>query len=135
MVDLSVEFAGVTFKNPVIAASATPTKDAKSMHKAVKAGFGGVVAKSLFGDSAFLGRRYPRPRFMLHGWKEFPGYPDRKTRYFTLRSLEDCSSFGYEEYAEDIDKAKRLLDYQPRISVRDGMQEMYNWYQQEFNRC
>ncbi|MFX1512414.1 MAG: GDP-mannose 4,6-dehydratase, partial [Promethearchaeota archaeon] len=34
----------------------------------------------------------------------------------------------------NIDKAKRLLDYHPRISVRDGMQEMYNWYQQEFNR-
>jgi dihydropyrimidine dehydrogenase (NAD+) subunit PreA len=46
---------------------------------------------------------------MLHGWKEYPGYPDKKTRYFTLRSLEDSSRFSYEEYAEDIDKAKRLI--------------------------
>jgi len=109
MVDLSVEFAGVTFRNPIIAASATPTKDAKSMKKAVDAGFGGVVAKSLFGNSAALGRRYPRPRFMLHGWKEYPGYPKKKTRFFTLRSLEDASSFDYNEYAEDINKAKRLI--------------------------
>ena len=46
---------------------------------------------------------------MLHGWKEYPGYPDKKTRYFTLRSLEESSRFSYEEYAEDIDKAKRLI--------------------------
>ncbi|OYT47159.1 hypothetical protein B6U79_04535 [Candidatus Bathyarchaeota archaeon ex4484_231] len=73
------------------------------------AGFGGVVAKSLFGNSAALGRRYPKPRFMLHGWKEYPGYPKKKTRFFTLRSLEDASSFDYNEYAEDINKAKRLI--------------------------
>ena len=109
MVDLTVEIAGVTFRNPIVAASATPTKDAKSMKKAINAGFGGVVAKSLFGNSAAFGRKYPRPRFMLHGWKEYPGYPDQKTRNFTLRSLEDASRFSYEEYAEDIDKAKRLV--------------------------
>jgi len=109
MVDLSVEFAGINFKNPIIAASATPTKDAKSMKKALDAGFGGVVAKSLFGKSAAVGRRYPRPRFKLYGWREFPGYPKKKTRHFTLHSLEDCSTFDYEEYAKDIDKAKKLI--------------------------
>ena len=56
MVDLSVEFAGVTFRNPIIAASATPTKDSKAMKKAIDAGFGGVVAKSLCGNSAAVGR-------------------------------------------------------------------------------
>ena len=109
MVDLSVEFAGIAFRNPIIAASATPTKDAESMKKAVDAGFGGVVAKSLCGNSAAFGRRYPRPRFMLHSWREFPEYPKKKTRYFTLHSLEDCSSFDYDMYAEDVNKAKRLI--------------------------
>ena len=109
MVDLSVEVAGVTFRNPIIAASATPTKDAKSMKRAVDAGFGGVVAKSLFGDSAAFGRKYPRPRFMLHGWREYPEYPKKKTRYFTLRSLEDSSRFSYDEYSKDINKAKRII--------------------------
>jgi len=109
MVDLSVEFAGVTFKNPVIAASATPTKDSKSMKKAIDAGFGGVVAKSLCGESAAVGRRYPRPRFMLYGWRDYPGYPRRKTKFFTLHSLEDCSPLDYEGYARDINEAKRLI--------------------------
>lgn len=109
MVDLSVEFAGINLRNPIIAASATPTKDAKAMKKAVDAGFGGVVAKSLFGDRAAIGRRYPRPRFRLFGWREFPDYPKNKTEYFTLHSLEDCSAFDYEEYARDINEAKRLI--------------------------
>lgn len=109
MVDLSVEFAGVTFRNPIVAASATPTKDARSMKKAVEAGFGGVVAKSLCGESAAVGRRYPRPRFKLYGWREYPGYPERRTRYFTLHSLEDCSPLGYEGYAGDVNEAKRLI--------------------------
>ncbi|MFQ6094811.1 MAG: 4Fe-4S binding protein [Candidatus Bathyarchaeia archaeon] len=109
MVDLSVEFAGIDFKNPIIAASATPTKDARAMKKAVNAGFGGVVAKSLFGNSAAAGRRYPRPRFRLFGWREFPCYPKDKTRYFTLHSLEDCSTFDYEMYAKDVNEAKRLI--------------------------
>jgi len=109
MIDLCVEFAGIQFKNPIIAASATPTKDAKGMKKAIDAGFGGVVAKSLCGNSAAVGRKYPMPRFMLHGWREHPGYPKDKTRYFTLWSLEDASPFGYEDYAEDIDKAKKLI--------------------------
>jgi dihydropyrimidine dehydrogenase (NAD+) subunit PreA len=109
MIDLSVEFAGINLRNPIIAASATPTKDAKAMKKAVDAGFGGVVAKSLFGDRAAIGRRYPRPRFKLFGWREFPDYPKNKTEYFTLHSLEDCSAFDYEGYARDINEAKRLI--------------------------
>lgn len=109
MIDLSVEFAGINLRNPIIAASATPTKDAKAMKKAVDAGFGGVVAKSLFGDRAAIGRRYPRPRFGLFGWREFPDYPKNKTEYFTLHSLEDCSAFDYEGYARDINEAKRLI--------------------------
>jgi len=109
LVDLSVEFAGVTFKNPIVAASSTTTKDAKCMKKAIDAGFGGVVAKSLCGESAKLGRLYPKPRFMLFGWREYPGYPKSKTRYFTLHSLEEFSHFNYEEYADDINKAKKLI--------------------------
>jgi len=109
MVDLSVEFAGIRFRNPLIVASSTPTKDAKCIKKAIDAGFGGVVAKTLCGNSASFGRKYPRPRFMLFGWKDYPEYPKRKTRNFTLFSLEDSSSFNYGEYANDINYAKRLV--------------------------
>jgi dihydropyrimidine dehydrogenase (NAD+) subunit PreA len=109
LVELAVNFAGIDFKNPLIAASATPTKDAKCMKKAIDAGFGGVVAKSLFGNSASLGRRYPRPRFKLFGWKEYPQYPKRTNKYFTLHSLEECSVFDYTNYVRDINEAKELI--------------------------
>jgi len=109
MVDISVEFAGISFKNPLIVGSATPTKDAKAIKKAIDAGFGGVIVKSLFGNSASIGRRYPRPRFKLYGWKEFPGYPKRQTRYFTLQSLEDASTYEYNQYVADINLAKSVI--------------------------
>ena len=109
MVDLAVSFAGEMLKNPLVAASATPTKDWKCMKKAADAGFGGVVAKSLFGDKAALGRRYPRPRFRLFGWKEYPGYPKNVPKYFTLNSLEECSALGYEDYAKDINTLKEAV--------------------------
>jgi dihydropyrimidine dehydrogenase (NAD+) subunit PreA len=109
MADLSVEFLGIYFKNPLIAASATPTRNSNQMAKAIKAGFGGVIAKSLFGNSASIGRTYPRPRFKLYGWREYPNYPDEQTKYFTLNSLEECSHFGYEDYVKDINKTKELI--------------------------
>lgn len=109
MADLSVEFAGIRFRNPLILASSTPAKDAKCIKKAIDAGFGGVVAKTLCGESASFSRKYPRPRFILFGWRDYPGYPKRKTRNFTLFSLEDSSPLNYEEYAKDINYAKKLV--------------------------
>ena len=47
MPDLSVRFCGVFFKNPVVAASAEPTLNARNMKKCIDAGAGGVVAKTM----------------------------------------------------------------------------------------
>ena len=47
MADLSVEFAGIKFKNPVLAASAEPTLDVNLMRQVIEAGAGGLVAKSV----------------------------------------------------------------------------------------
>ncbi len=44
--DLAVEISGVTFKNPVIAASGYPTYHPKLMKKCVEAGVGGVTMKT-----------------------------------------------------------------------------------------
>ncbi|MFX4693565.1 LPS biosynthesis protein WbpP, partial [Acinetobacter baumannii] len=34
----------------------------------------------------------------------------------------------------DITKAKEILHYQPRYSVRDGLKEAVSWYVAEFNK-
>lgn len=62
-----VKFAGLTLRNPVIAASATPTISAKHLKKASDAGAGAVVTKSVvFPDkSGKPAGSYARPRFML----------------------------------------------------------------------
>ena len=109
MVDLSTEIAGVRFKNPIVVGSATPTMNAKAMKKGIDGGAGAVIAKSLFGEGGKLGREFPRPRFKLIDYREYPGYPDKLPHAFTLRSLEECSAYDYPTYMKDIDKAKDLV--------------------------
>jgi dihydroorotate dehydrogenase len=46
MADLSVEVAGVKFKNPFTLASAEPTENFDKMKRAIDAGAGAMVAKS-----------------------------------------------------------------------------------------
>lgn len=106
---LAQSIAGVTFKNPIVLGSATPTMNARMVERGIKAGAGAAIVKSLFGESGKTGRKFPRPRFKLYGYKDYPGYPERLPQCFTLNSLEECSSYGYEEYMEDVNRAKELV--------------------------
>jgi dihydropyrimidine dehydrogenase (NAD+) subunit PreA len=109
MADLSMEVVGVKFKNPVILGSASPTMDSYGVKKGIDGGAAGAIVKSLFGDSGKLGRNFPRPRFKLFDYKEYPGYPETLPHSFTLHSLEESSHFGYEEYMDDINKTKEMI--------------------------
>ena len=74
--------------------------------KGIDGGAGGVIVKSLFGDKGKLGRNFPRPRFKLYDYKNYPNYPQKLPHAFTLNSLEECSHFGYKDYMVDLNKAK-----------------------------
>ena len=50
MVDLSVEFLGVRFKNPVVAASGHITLSLESLERCIKAGVGAITLKSIIFD-------------------------------------------------------------------------------------
>jgi dihydroorotate dehydrogenase (fumarate)/dihydropyrimidine dehydrogenase (NAD+) subunit PreA len=50
--DLTVDFCGVRFKNPVVAASAEPTLNANNMKKCIDAGAGGVITKTMTDSEA-----------------------------------------------------------------------------------
>lgn len=106
MADLRVRVAGVEFPNPVLVGSASPSMDWKGVKKGIEGGAGGVIVKSLFGEKGKLGRNFPRPRFKLYDYKNYPGYPNVLPHAFTLNSLEECSHFGYKEYMEDVNRAK-----------------------------
>jgi len=109
MADLSVEISGVKFKNPIVLGSATPTMNAIQMKKGIDGGAGSAIAKSLFGEAGKFGRDFPRPRFKLADYREYPGYPETLPHAFTLRSLEECSAYDYPTYVDDINKTKDLI--------------------------
>lgn len=52
MADLTVDFCGVRFKNPVLAASAEPTLSAENMKRVIETGAGGMVAKTVTDSEA-----------------------------------------------------------------------------------
>jgi dihydropyrimidine dehydrogenase (NAD+) subunit PreA len=83
--------------------------DRYGMKRGIDGGAAGAIAKSLFGESGKLGRKFPRPRFKLFDYKDYPGYPNELPHSFTLHSLEECSHYGYEEYMDDINKAKDMV--------------------------
>jgi dihydropyrimidine dehydrogenase (NAD+) subunit PreA len=109
MANLKVKAAGVEYKNPIIVGSASPSMDCYGTKKGIDGGAAGVIVKSLFGEKGKLGRNFPRPRYKIYDYKDYPGYPEKLPHAFTLNSLEECSHFGYEEYMEDINKAKDMV--------------------------
>ena len=52
MADLRIEFCGVKFKNPILAASAEPTLSAENMKRVIETGAGGLVAKTVTDSEA-----------------------------------------------------------------------------------
>jgi len=64
MADLSVEFAGIKFKNPILLSSAEPTFNFEAMKKGIDQGIGGLVAKS-FTDVDALQELVNKPEMSL----------------------------------------------------------------------
>jgi dihydropyrimidine dehydrogenase (NAD+) subunit PreA len=121
MADLSVTFAGLKFKNPVIAASATPTRNYNTMEKCIKAGAGGLVTKTP--SFEYIDRVSPSPCFYIM-------YPDqaRVGRFYSLYSTEQLSEFEPEEYAKQIKAIKPMADeYDCKIisSIMTGTLEQW----------
>ncbi len=64
MADLSIDIGGIKFKNPIVAAAGEPTTDYEHMTAAIKAGAGGVVAKSI-AFSPHLAKSYDHARWTV----------------------------------------------------------------------
>jgi len=111
-VDLSVEFAGIKFKNPTIAAAAPPTRDLKCVIKAIESGIGGVVPKTMtYEESA---RTKPHPEYLLVYWrtieakeleKQIPPY------YLALcRDGPTLCPWEPEEYVKQLKEMKKQTE-------------------------
>ncbi|MEW6275996.1 MAG: dihydroorotate dehydrogenase, partial [Bacillota bacterium] len=108
MPDLSVEVCGKRFKNPIVVASATPTKDAAYMKKCVDAGAGGIVAKTVTCEPKL--QKYVSPRFtVLHkrGWPHI----------FSNYSCEFLATHPPEEWAEQLKAAVKYCHEHDTVIV------------------
>ncbi len=102
MADLSVDFAGVRLRTPVVAGSAGITGAVDGMKRAEDAGAGAIVMKSLFAKEVC--RIAPTPRFRVLRWGH------GRNRSFALYSYEQASEWGPDRYAEEVRQAKAALD-------------------------
>jgi dihydroorotate dehydrogenase (fumarate)/dihydropyrimidine dehydrogenase (NAD+) subunit PreA len=91
--DLSIEVCGVKFKNPIVVASATPSKDAKFMKRCVDAGCGGIIAKTVTDEVKM--QHYVSPRFTVLHKKAWP-------HDFSNYSCEFYATYTPAEWAEEM---------------------------------
>lgn len=99
MADLSIEFCGKVFKNPIVVASATPSKNAEYMRRCVESGAGGIVTKTISPEP--LLRKYVSPRFTVLHKK---GWPSIYSNY----SCEFLATYTIDAWLKEL---KRTRDY------------------------
>lgn len=115
-VDMSVDYCGFKLKNPILAASATPTHDPIACKKAADAGAAGVVLKTLFFKDAKPTYNFARPRFTLLNWNpKRNGNKVKEPDMFMLYSIEQSTVFPYDKYNWYINETKRLVG--PDVAV------------------
>jgi dihydroorotate dehydrogenase len=100
---LGVKFCGVDLKNPVVAASATPTRDFEEMKKCVESGVGALVGKSASFQP--IERIHPSPCFYVMYPKEA-----RQGRFYSLYSSAQLAEFTPEEYADQMKKIRPIAE-------------------------
>ncbi len=99
--NLSVEYCGVKFKNPMVIASASPSKNAEYMRRCAESGAGGVIAKTFSPEP--LAQQYVSPRFTVLHKK---GWPHSYSNY----SCEFLATYETEEWFSELREAKRFCD-------------------------
>lgn len=119
MADLSTDFAGLHFKNPIIVASATPSKDAKYMLKCCESGAGGIIAKTVTFEEKL--QHYVSPRFTVLGKR---GWPWMYSNY----SAEFLATYTPEQWTKELETARKYCDeYDVRLVASISGDTMAHW--------
>jgi len=117
LADLTVDFAGLRLRSPIIAASAGITGNAERLKRAQDHGVGSVVMKTVFEEPLMADS--PTPRFAIIQRKA------GTNRSTTLYSYEQGYEYGIEAYCEEIRKAKRFLEIPVIASVGGVSDEIW----------
>jgi len=134
---LEVEFAGIKLKNPVIAASATPTINLDGLRRAAEGGAGAIVTKSaVFPKKVVEGMEYvkgrptglkPSPRFMLLNKGEtYDPALTNEGSYFTLFRVGE-PYLKPEELVEMIEKIKKSVNIPVIASIAGAVDDLEEW--------
>ncbi len=99
--DLSINFCEKLFKNPLIVASATPTKNAEYMRRCVESGAGGIVTKTVSPEP--LLQKYVSPRFTVLHKK---GWPNIYSNY----SCEFLATYTIKEWLKELRLSRSYCD-------------------------
>jgi len=96
---MQVNYAGLTLRNPIIAASAGTTRDAEQAARCEENGYGAVVLKSVQEEELMRYNPFPRFRVIRSG---IPGFSST-----TFYSYEQAYSGDIGQYAETVRRSKR----------------------------
>ncbi|MBW1716517.1 MAG: 4Fe-4S binding protein [Deltaproteobacteria bacterium] len=99
-VDLTVTIEGITFKNPIVAASGIITRSIHSVEKCIEAGAGAVVTKSITFLSSISGGKWllPRPAIWLLDKYGDPG----SSQNISIGNLPDKQGVEFVEQIKPI---------------------------------
>lgn len=121
MADLSVKFAGVKFKNPIIASSAPPTRNLACVKKAIKAGVGAVVPKSInFEESTQI---RPHPLYYRADWKtiDTKSHGGRIPKEASLVARDILCAYSPEKFMPVIREMKKVTKEENVILIGSVM--------------
>lgn len=101
--NISVEYCGVKFKNPVVIASASPSKNSEYMRRCAESGAGGVIAKT-FSPEPLL-QKYVSPRFTVLQKKCWP-------HNYSNYSCEFLATYNAKDWMKEMAEGKKACDEQ-----------------------
>lgn len=115
MADLNVEFAGIKFKNPVLAASAEPTLDINLMREVIETGAGGLVAKSVSSAEGMRKlSRYSSWRYLNEKHEVARG---KVPRLFTFYGRAGATLLPPREWMKVLKEVKKIADAEGTVLI------------------
>lgn len=129
MADLNIEFCGIKFKNPILAASAEPTLDVNLMRQVIEAGAGGLVAKSVSNAEGMRKlSKYSNWRYLNEKHEVARG---KIPRLFTLLGRAGATLEPPKEWMKVLKEVKKIADAEGTVLIGSGLgPRIEDWVEQ-----
>lgn len=126
MADLRINFCGLEFKNPILAASAEPTLSAQNMKRVVATGAGGLVAKTVTDSEAM--RRLTKMSKWRYLDEEHNVCRGKVPRLFTFYGRSGLAEEEPAEWMKELKEAQRTAQAEDCVLIGSvGGTTVENW--------